>query len=111
MAHTRAPALAKRQNGHAKRTELTAKKAAALPEFKMRFEAMTIDHLGLRLYSTLPPVISELVSNCYDAESGLVEITLPEGPVTSSSEVVVRDYGHGMTATEVAEEYLPIGRP
>ena len=34
----------------------------------MSFEPMTIEHLGLRLYSTLPPVLSELVSNSHDAE-------------------------------------------
>lgn len=76
----------------------------------MRFEPMTIEHLGLRLYSTLPPVISELVSNSHDAESPRVEITLPTGQVTSASEVVLRDFGHGMTATELQDEFLPIGR-
>ncbi len=76
----------------------------------MRFEPMTIDHLGLRLYSTLPPVISELVSNGYDAEAGKVEVTLPDGPITPQSEVIVRDYGLGMSPTELADEYLPIGR-
>lgn len=81
-----------------------------LPRFKMRFEPMTIEHLGLRLYSTLPPVISELVSNSHDAESPRVEITLPTGPVTATSEVVLRDFGHGMTANEFQNEFLPIGR-
>ena len=82
----------------------------SLPKFTMRFEPMTIDHLGLRLYSTLPPVISELVSNSYDAESKKVEVTIPDGSITPDSEVIVRDYGHGMSAAELAEEYLPIGR-
>ncbi|MDQ3621653.1 MAG: ATP-binding protein, partial [Verrucomicrobiota bacterium] len=69
----------------------------------MPFDPATVDDLGLRLYSTLPPVISELVSNAYDAESPRVEITLPEGPITSSSEVIVHDYGHGLNAREVQE--------
>jgi len=81
-----------------------------LPEFSMPFEPMTIEHLGLRLYSTVPPVISELVSNAYDAESRKVDITVPAGVVTSESEVVVRDYGHGMDGDELQSEYLPIGR-
>lgn len=84
--------------------------AVALPRFQMVFEPMTIEHLGLRLYSRLPPVLSELVSNAYDGESPKVEITLPDGNITSDSEVIVRDYGHGMTPDEVQEEYLPIGR-
>jgi hypothetical protein len=85
-------------------------KQAALPKFAMAFESNTIDHLGLRLYSTLPPVIAEIVSNAYDAEAPKIEITIPEGPITPVTEVVVRDYGHGMTPDELVKEYLPIGR-
>ena len=81
-----------------------------LPTFIMPFEPMTIQHLGLRLYSTFPPVISELVSNAYDAESAKVEITLPEGGITPESKVIIRDYGHGLSASEIQNEYLPIGR-
>ena len=80
-----------------------------LPVFEMRFEPMTIEHLGLRLYSTLPPVISEFVSNAYDAESPKVEIQLPAGRITRTSEVVVRDFGHAMTADEIQNEFLRIG--
>jgi Histidine kinase-, DNA gyrase B-, and HSP90-like ATPase len=84
---------------------------AAVVRFTMPFEPRTVDHLGLQLYGTLPPVISELVSNAYDAESKKVEITLPVGRITPKSEVIVRDYGHGLSATEVQAEFLPIGRP
>ncbi len=83
----------------------------ALPKFTMPFEPTTIDHLGLRLYSTLPPVIGEFVSNAYDAESNKAEVTLPTGTITSQSEVVIRDYGHGLDAQELQDEFLPIGRP
>lgn len=76
----------------------------------MPFDPATVDDLGLRLYSTLPPVISELVSNAHDAESSKAEITIPEGPITPTSEVIVRDYGHGLTSDEVQIEFLPIGR-
>jgi hypothetical protein len=69
-----------------------------LPDFEMTFEPMTIEHLGLRLYSTLPPVISEFVSNAYDAEAPKVEIHLPKGHLTPKSEVTIRDFGHGMAA-------------
>jgi len=71
---------------------------------------MTIEHLGLRLYSTLPPVLSEMVSNAFDAESSKVEVTLPTGDITPKSEVIVRDYGHGMGPDSLQDEYLPIGR-
>lgn len=80
------------------------------PKFTMQFEPMTIEHLGLRLYSTLPPVLSELVSNAYDAESPKVEVKIPTTDITLESEVIVRDYGHGMDAQELQDEFLPIGR-
>lgn len=81
-----------------------------LPTFTMPFDPKTINHLGLRLYSSLPPVISELVSNAFDAESEKVTITVPTGPIEDDSEVVIRDWGHGMNAQELQNEYLPIGR-
>lgn len=82
----------------------------SLPRFTMPFEPMTIEHLGLRLYNTLPPVIAELVSNAYDAESPKVEVVIPTDEITLESEVIVRDFGHGMDVPEVQAEYLPIGR-
>ena len=81
-----------------------------LRRFTMPFEPMTIEHLGLRLYSTLPPVISELVANAYDADSPKVEVMLPAGPIRQASEVIVRDYGHGLDEDDIQNEYLPIGR-
>ena len=83
---------------------------AKLPTFTMPFDPKTINHLGLRLYSSLPPVISELVSNAFDAESSKVTIILPTGQIGDGSEVVIRDWGHGMNAKELQDEYLPIGR-
>jgi len=79
-------------------------------KFTMPFEPMTIEHLGLRLYSTLPPVVAEAVSNAYDAESKKVEIRVPTGAIAPTAEVVIRDYGHGLTRTEIQREFLPIGR-
>lgn len=82
----------------------------SLPDFSMEFQPSSIEHLGLRLYSTLPPVIAELVSNAYDAEAPKVEVFMPSGPLTLGAEVVVRDFGHGMSAEELQTEFLPIGR-
>jgi HSP90 family molecular chaperone len=80
------------------------------PKFTMEFEPATIEHLGLKLYVSLPPVIGELVSNAWDADSTKVEITFPEATITPDSEVVVKDYGTGMDAKEVQDAYLRIGR-
>lgn len=76
----------------------------------MPFEPMTIEHLGLRLYSTLPPVITEFVTNAFDAESPTVEVFVPTETITPQSQVVILDHGHGMNAVELQEEFLPIGR-
>ncbi len=81
----------------------------SLPKFTMEFQPATIEHLGLKLYSTLPPVIGELVSNAWDGDASLVEISFPDGELTDGSEVVVRDNGHGMTPAALQEEYLKIG--
>ena len=76
----------------------------------MEFEPTTIEHLGLKLYSSLPPVIGELVSNAWDAEATQVHIAIPQGPILPSSEVVIADNGTGMTAEEIQDKYLSIGR-
>lgn len=81
-----------------------------MPKFTMVFEPTTIEHLGLKLYVSLPPVIGELVSNAWDADAEKVEISFPKGAITTSSEIVVRDYGHGMDEKTVQEAYLRIGR-
>ena len=41
---------------------MTTNEAKKAP-YRMRFDVGTIKHLGLQMYSTLPPVISELVAN------------------------------------------------
>ena len=78
--------------------------------FEMRFEASTIKHLGLQMYSTLPPVISELVANAWDAGATEVHITIPEHQIRNVDEIVVEDNGFGMTEKDVQEKYLVIGR-
>jgi hypothetical protein len=79
-------------------------------KFTMEFEPATIEHLGLKLYVSLPPVIGELVSNAWDADAEKVEVTFPEGPLNGESEVVVKDFGAGMDANELQNAYLKIGR-
>lgn len=82
----------------------------SIPKFTMPFEPTTIEHLGLKLYSSLPRVIGELVSNAWDADAEKVEIIFPTGKITQDSEVIIRDYGKGMDKDGIQNEYLPIGR-
>jgi HSP90 family molecular chaperone len=80
------------------------------PDYVMKFDLGTIKHLGLQMYSTLPPVIGELVANAWDADATLVRITIPTQPLTDRSEIIVEDNGHGMSDQDIREAYLVIGR-
>lgn len=78
-------------------------------KLEMSFMPNTIEHLGARLYSTIPPVLSELIANAYDADATEVQIQLEEddrGPVSIS----VIDDGSGMSFDEINEKFLRIGR-
>lgn len=50
----------------------------------------TLNHLGMNLYSSLPPVVSEVVGNACDARARRVDITLSEDGV------MIEDEGIGM---------------
>ena len=79
--------------------------------YRMEFDVYTIKHLGLQMYSTLPPVIGELVANGWDANATKVEITIPETPIDEqTSEIVISDDGMGMSDGDVREKYVIIGR-
>ena len=64
---------------------------------EMRFDPQTINHLGLRMYSTLPPALAELISNSYDADAEKVTITLSEAGGTPK-EIKIEDDGIGLIA-------------
>jgi hypothetical protein len=76
----------------------------------MLFDINTIKHLGLQMYSTLPPVIGELVANAWDADAEVVEITVPIDPINTESEIVVWDDGAGMSDADIREAYMIVGR-
>ncbi len=38
-------------------------------KLRLQFDIHTIEHLGVQMYKTLPPVLSELISNSYDADA------------------------------------------
>lgn len=75
---------------------------------EMRFDPNVITHLGIQMYSTLPPVISELVSNAYDADATRVIIRLNDDSEEKS--IVIEDNGHGMNFEEINKKFLIIGR-
>ena len=76
----------------------------------IKIELPVIEDLGTRLHGRLPPVISEMVANAWDADADRVDITLPEGTITDGSAIVVSDNGCGMSYDDMADKYLGIGR-
>lgn len=77
--------------------------------FVMKFDPKTIEHLGVKMYSTLPPALAELISNAYDADASEVKINLAE-TASGPSSISVTDDGHGMSALDIQEKFLVIGR-
>lgn len=74
---------------------------------ELSFDPKTIQHLGVSLYSQLPSVLSELVSNSWDADAENVTISFNN---ENGKEIIYSDDGHGMTFEELNEKYLVIGR-
>lgn len=74
--------------------------------FKIKFDKNTIDHLGIKLYSSFPPVIAELISNSYDADAENVKIRINY----NNKEVTVIDDGIGMGHNDLNQCFLVIGR-
>ncbi len=64
-----------------------------MEELKMSFDPNTIQHLGIKMYSSLPTAIAELVANAYDACSLEVHIKLYDN---DEKKIVVEDTGIGM---------------
>lgn len=73
----------------------------------MKFDPQTIEHLGIQMYYTLPPVIAELVSNSYDADANIVQVFLND---IGHKSIIVKDDGHGMTFNDINDKFLKIGR-
>jgi len=79
----------------------------AAHELRMTFTPNTIEHLGVRMYSTLPPVIAELIANSYDADANEVHIHLKDD---GEKQIIISDNGHGMSFNDINEKFLRIGR-
>jgi DNA mismatch repair ATPase MutL len=74
---------------------------------EMQFDPATIEHLGVQMYYTLPPVIAELVSNSYDADATKVDVFLNDN---NEKTIIINDDGHGMTFDDINDKFLKIGR-
>ena len=76
-------------------------------ELIMKFDINTIKHLGVRLYSTLPPIVAELVANAWDADASDVRIDLKDD---NGKEITIEDNGEGMSFSDINDGFLLIGR-
>lgn len=74
----------------------------------LKFDPNTIEHLGISLYSKLPSVLSELVSNSWDADANNVHINFIDNK--GEKEITYYDDGVGMSFQELQDKYLVIGR-
>ncbi|OGB54089.1 MAG: TIGR02391 family protein [Burkholderiales bacterium RIFOXYC12_FULL_60_6] len=75
----------------------------------LKFDPKTIEHLGVKMYSTLPPALAELISNSYDADASEVTIEFLEQNGTPKA-ITIEDNGTGMSLKDIQEKFLVIGR-
>ncbi len=78
-------------------------------KLEMKVDMNVIQHLGISMYATLPPVIAELVSNAWDADATEVYINLYDSE-PDNKKIVVKDNGIGMSIEEIQNAFLVIGR-
>src|SRR5690554_530906 len=78
-------------------------------ELTVIFQPKTIEHLGVKMYSTLPPALAELISNAYDADASEVEVVFHEQNGSPVS-ITVKDNGCGMSFLDIQNKFLSIGR-
>lgn len=77
--------------------------------YELKFDPKTIEHLGVKMYATLPPALAELISNAYDADASKVTVEFIEqngNPIA----ITVFDDGVGMSSQDIQEKFLVIGR-
>lgn len=73
-------------------------------KYIMRMSLNVLNHLGLRLYSNIPTVLSEVVANAYDADATKVTINF-----NGDDEIIIKDNGHGMTLEDLNQKFLYVG--
>lgn len=76
-------------------------------ELVMKFDPRTIEHLGIKMYSSFHAALAELIANAYDANATNVYIDIVDSGV---KKITVRDDGDGMTFDDVNRKFLVIGR-
>lgn len=63
-----------------------------MEELVLKFEPKTIEHLDVKIYSTLPPALAELISNSYYKDVSEIKVSFHYKKVSIVS-IVVKDNG------------------
>lgn len=80
-----------------------------MKKYELKFDPKTIEHLGVKMYATLPPALAELISNSYDADASEVVVEFFEQNGNPKS-ITVIDNGTGMSSDDIQNKFLVIGR-
>lgn len=73
--------------------------------FEIQIDMNVLNHLGMSLYSNTPAVLTEIISNSWDADARNVHIKLDK--INKIIEIV--DDGHGMTEQDIQNRFLTVG--
>lgn len=77
-----------------------------MADFKIEIDLNVLNHLGMSLYSNTPAVLTEIISNAWDADAKKVEIDLVTG---EDAHVIIKDDGHGMSESDIIGKFLKVG--
>lgn len=78
-------------------------------KLQIKFAGRLIDLLGQQMYGGAVPAVAELIANAWDADAEKIEITIPSDVREEGAEIIVRDYGTGMSFEELNQFYLHVG--
>lgn len=76
-----------------------------MPGFKINIDLNVLNHLGMGLYSNTPAVLTEIISNAWDADAENVRIDLDKEKNT----VTIIDDGIGMSEDDIINKFLNVG--
>ena len=75
----------------------------------MDFHPTTLEHLGIKAYTTIHAVISELISNSWDADAENVKIEFRRYTHNKDYTITIVDDGEGMDYRDIKSKFLQIG--
>ena len=103
---------------HDKDTDIVQYEDNTNNKLVFKFDLAIIELLGSQLYTTLPPILTEFISNAYDADATNVEIIIDERDeqTAKSFNIIIKDNGSGIAndtfnhIEQINNKFLKIGR-